>query len=73
MSIPISLSYKKKTRFTKIKDFGVLNLVWNKVDEDKPIILRKEVDFENIKTVYKIRISDCKDYTIIDEKEVTII
>lgn len=73
VSIPISLSYKKKTRFTKIKDFGILNLVWNKVDEDKPIILTKEVDFENIKTVYKIRISDCKDYTIIDEKEVTII
>ena len=73
VSIPISLSYKKNSKFVKIKDFGVLNLVWSKVDEENPINITKEIEFENIKSLYKIRLSDGVNSGVIDEKEVTII
>lgn len=58
ISIPISLSYKKKSRFSKIKDFGELNLYWNRVDDKKPVTLKKNIEFENIKSLYRIRITD---------------
>lgn len=73
ISIPISLSYKKKSRFSKIKDFGVLNLVWNKVNNSNPIVLNKEVEFEDIKTLYNIRVSMCNKNNIFDEKTIKIV
>ena len=72
-SIPISFSYKKKTRFSKINDFGVLNLKWGKIDESNPITLKKNVDFENIKSMYSIRIYDTNNIDNGDKKEVVII
>ena len=72
-SIPISLSYKKKSRFSKIKDFGVLNLYWNKVDSKNPITIKKNIEFENVKSLYRLKISDGVNSSIKDEKEVVII
>lgn len=62
--IDISLSYKKNGKISKIKKFGKLNIKWNKVDEENPIELTKEVDFEDIKDRYKIRIYDATDITV---------
>ena len=68
--INISLSYKKNNRVSKLKRFGKINLKWNKIDEDNPIELVKEVDFEDIKDRYKIRITDATNpsvYSVVDD------
>lgn len=72
-SIPITFSYKKKTRFTNVKEFGYLNLKWGKVNEDSPITLLKEVEMENVKSRYQIVVSDGVNSEIKDVKEVTIL
>lgn len=72
-NIPISFSYKKKTRFNSVKDFGILNLKWGKIDENNPITLNKEIELESIKERYIIRVSDGVDLSIKDEKEVIIL
>lgn len=73
IQIPISLSYKKKTRFSKIKDFGYLNLRWGKINDNKPITLVKEIEFENIKSLYNIRISESTNINNYSEKSVVIL
>lgn len=60
----ILFSYKKNGRVTKIKNFGRLNLKWNKIDEKNPIEISKDIDFEDIKDRYKIRISDATNLNI---------
>lgn len=72
-NISISLSYKKNSKFTKIKNFGLLNLVWNKVDEKNPITLNKEIDFENIKTKYSLKITNSTNSKVFDIKNDIII
>lgn len=60
----ILFSYKKNGRVTKIKNFGRLNLKWNKIDEKNPVEISKDIDFEDIKDRYKIRISDATNLNI---------
>lgn len=62
--LDILFSYKKNGKVTKIKNFGKLNLKWNKIDEKNPIEISKDIDFEDIKDRYKIRISDATNLNI---------
>ena len=62
--LDIFFSYKKNGKVTKIKNFGKLNLKWNKIDEKNPIEISKDIDFEDIKDRYKIRISDATNLNI---------
>jgi hypothetical protein len=49
---------------SKLKNFGKLNLKWNKIDEKNPIEIIKDIDFEDIKDRYKIKISDATNLKI---------
>lgn len=62
--INVSLSYKKNGKVAKVKKFGKINLKWNKISENNPIELIKEIEFEDIKDRYKIRIIDATNTSI---------
>lgn len=63
-NLNISFSYKKNGKVSKLKNFGKLNLKWNKIDEKNPIEIIKDIDFEDIKERYKIKISDATNLKI---------